>query len=794
MKKGVTLLLVIWSVSTCFAKHIVGGAFSLKHLNGNSYTLTLKVLRDCNGGGASFDDPATVGVFDRVTHQLMETYNMRLVSEEVLNFAGSNCNNGIPNTCTSIGIYTQNITLNPSEFNSNTGYYFSYQRCCRNNIIVNIQSPEAAGIAIYMEIPPPRNLINSTPYFNANPNTYLCVGSLTKYNLDFKDDDGDQLRYSFVNPLNGNLDQTTVISSTATPGPYPEISWQGAHNTNQQIMGTPSLSINASTGELSVNPLQSGVYVAAIRVEEFRQGIKLGEVRLELQFNVMDCPQPVPLILVKDTNGALISNTITLSTPQSLCFDIEGSDFADSVFMTVKNISGDTNITVKPSFTRTINGFKKVTNRVCWTAACDLRPGTTQQLMVELSDNGCPFPTRSILPITLKTVPMPVTNATDLLCMTLVDDRATTFYWGDSTGSQPFFLHYNLYRAVNNGPFILLDSIPDKTLRNYSDPNTPQYANNNYRYFMRALNTCRQEGPPSDTLGTFEQLKFIPDQQKLITATVYKKNKVLITWPKTYEKDFARYLIYKTAASEKKYQLVRTYTNPLDTLFIDEDVDVNVNSYCYHVVMKDTCDNYGPDGLEACTILLKGASAPFKHQLSWTAYNFWETGTENYALQRLGNESPSFKSLVATPEDTSFIDDELDVESGIFSYSVIANQANQSYFGETPRLSYGYAQSQSNTIELMQKPLIHIPNAFTPNGDGVNETWNIRDLYIKDYSLSIYNKWGQLIFKTDNKNNQWTGISENGDYQPTDVYIYRLVYTGYDESRFVCQGNVTILR
>ncbi|MES2558747.1 MAG: gliding motility-associated C-terminal domain-containing protein [Bacteroidota bacterium] len=795
MKKVVLLVALLWGCETSFAKHIVGGAFALKHLSGNNYTLTLKVLRDCNGGGADFDDPATVGVFDKNTNELIETYKLQLSTEENLNFSGINCTTGIPNTCTTLGTYTKTITLAPSKFNNNTGYYFAYQRCCRNNIITNISSPEDAGIAIYMEIPPPRNLINSTPYFTANPNTFLCVGSLAKYNLNFKDYDGDQLVYSFVNPLNGNLGPGNPASNVASPGPYPDVTWFGAHNTNQQIMGAPSLSIHPSTGEINVNPIQAGIYVVAIKVEEFRMGIKIGEVRLELQFNVTDCPQPVPQIMFKTIHGAFMSSNLTIQTPEMGCFDIEASDIADSIFMVVKNVSADTNIVTKPTFTRTINAFKNITNRVCWEASCDLPDGKTQQLLVEVTDNGCPFPTRSVSVINLKTIPLPRVNATDILCMTLINDQATQFYWGDSTGNPPYFHKYNIYRAINDGPFEVLDSIFDKGLRTYNDPNTPQYNVNNYRYFMRSVNQCMKEGSSSDTLGTFEQLKYIPDQQKLITATVYDKNKILITWPKTYEKDFARYMIYKTEASANNYQLIHTYTKISDTVFIDSDVDINNYSYCYHIIMKDTCDNYGPQGLTACTILLKGNSLPYKHNLSWTPYDFWESGTAHYDIVRLGNESPVERCMLANSDETTFNDDDLDVKSGIFTYSVIANQQSDlNYFIGGIRTLNGYAQSQSNSIDLMQKPMVYVPTAFTPNGDGVNEIWNIRDLYVKDYQLVVYNKWGQLVFQSDSKNTKWSGNSENGDSEPTDVYIYRLIYTGYDESRSVLQGNVTILR
>jgi gliding motility-associated-like protein len=800
MKRILLIALLIFVCNNLFATHIVGGSFSLKWISGSSYELTLNVMRDCNPSiTTGFDNEATVGIFDKKTHQLMRTLHMSLLSKRELDFSKLGCANTVPNACTELGIYKDPITLSAAEFNNTDGYYFSYQRCCRNNIIQNIQDPGGAGIAIYMEIPSPRFIINSTPFFTANPSTYLCVGNLTKYNFGFKDDDNDELRYSMVTPLNGNLDRNNPSDFNASSGPYPTINWLGSHSDQREILGNPSLSIDKKTGELSVSPLQAGIYVAAVLVEEFRFGIKLGEVRLEIQFSVTECPQPVPQLVFKDINGQITGSTFEVEIPGKVCFDIEGTDPSDSLFMTIDNVSPDTNFSNKPTYERYTEGNKKTTTRVCWQADCSHPNTITQSYRVELKDNGCPVATRTLGFFTMKVKPMPMVNPTDILCMTLKDGQETIFYWGDSTGNNPYFSKYILYRGMNGANYVPIDSVSDKSQRMYNDKNTPGYDVINYSYFMRAKNLCGYEGPPSDTLGTFEQLKFIPDQQKLVTVSVCDKTKIKVIWQRSMERDFARYFVYKAKASDKKknYSLVKTSSNVNDTVFVDSDVEVMTTSYCYHVVMKDTCDNYGPNGQEACSIVLKGKAAPFLNTLYWNQYNYWETGTEKYEIVVRGDKSPLPVSGFATSTDSLFKDDNLNTVSGIFTYYVVAHQKGSNNIstggaGYSPELYEGL--SYSNEVELSQLPLVFIPNVFTPNGDNLNETWDIRDLFVKDYKLVVYNKWGQLIYETSDKNEKWTGVSREGRTEQADVYIYQLVYSGYNDKSYTLRGNVTILK
>ena len=91
MKIILTLLMsVLWCVNAN-ATHIVGGIMSVEHLSGNEYKITLKVFRDCLNGEAPFDNPAKVGIFDKTTNDLLNTYSLPLIKQETLPFAAASC-------------------------------------------------------------------------------------------------------------------------------------------------------------------------------------------------------------------------------------------------------------------------------------------------------------------------------------------------------------------------------------------------------------------------------------------------------------------------------------------------------------------------------------------------------------------------------------------------------------------------------------------------------------------------------------------------------------------------------
>lgn len=799
--KSRLLILVLWFTLPTYAKHIVGGSFSLKHLNGNQYELTLNVLRDCFGNGAEFDGlevsiPCVVGIFDRADNSRVTVLDMGIPSVTNLELTGPNCAS-VPQACTQLGVYRKIIYFDPSIYTSTEGYYFSYQRCCRNEIIKNIVAPGDAAIAIYMEVPP-FTTHNSTPYFTNNPFTYLCTNNLFTYNMNFIDPDGDSLYYSLVTPVNGPLSQNMVATSNPDPGPYTLTQWMPPYTDNAQIAGNPDLTINRATGEIQVSPDAEGVYVAAIKVEEFRSGKKLGEVHLELQFNITSCiSNPTPIIAYKNDDGTWSSGSFEVKIPEKICFDINVSDPNDSLEISIGGTGlNDTSKANSPSVGWLTNKvFLNTSTRFCWQTSCEDSYTSDRIFHISAKDNGCPMPKTVFSTFRIRTIPIPLVNPSDLLCMTLVNDNETQVEFGDSTAMSPYFLKYKIYRSANDQPYVLYDSIPEQKGRSvFTDHQSINNKVANYSYYIRTVNLCGFEGPSSDTSSTNDNIKPTPEQQKLITVTVEENKRLKVIWPQTWEKDFARYFLFKTTRGDTNFKLIRDFNKIGDTVFTDQDVNVQEKSYCYYLVMKDTCNNYGPAGKMSCSILLKGKSIPFNSMLEWTPYTYWDKGTKNYIIYAADLVDPFTNKASLTPSLIKYTDENLNRKSGKFYYYVSAFEDinPETTYGNGVPLSCVY--SQSNEIELIQSPLLHVPNAFSANGDGLNDSWGIRDVFVKDFDLQIFDRWGKLIYRSTDKNQDWNGVGNDGIIYPSDVYVYLVTYTGWDGSAYTKTGNVTILR
>ena len=86
-----------------------------------------------------------------------------------------------------------------------------------------------------------------------------------------------------------------------------------------------------------------------------------------------------------------------------------------------------------------------------------------------------------------------------------------------------------------------------------------------------------------------------------------------------------------------------------------------------------------------------------------------------------------------------------------------------------------------------------IPNAFTPNGDGINNMFTVSSLGITELEAYIYNRWGQLIFTWNTINGGWNGTYK-GEPVKEDVYIYLIKAKGRDQTNYNKTGYITLLR
>ena len=102
--------------------------------------------------------------------------------------------------------------------------------------------------------------------------------------------------------------------------------------------------------------------------------------------------------------------------------------------------------------------------------------------------------------------------------------------------------------------------------------------------------------------------------------------------------------------------------------------------------------------------------------------------------------------------------------------------------------------SISIVISTTVEPQIFVPNVFTPNSDGSNETFMISTENMQSIELLIVNRWGNLMATIDDLNGGWDGITPGGRDAKEGVYFYRYSATGLDGSEWVGHGFFSLVR
>ena len=108
-----------------------------------------------------------------------------------------------------------------------------------------------------------------------------------------------------------------------------------------------------------------------------------------------------------------------------------------------------------------------------------------------------------------------------------------------------------------------------------------------------------------------------------------------------------------------------------------------------------------------------------------------------------------------------------------------------------------YGCNASDDVTVTKDCYIDIPNAFTPNSDGVDDAFFPRQLLsagLTGFTMQVFNRWGQVVFQTNTVNGRgWDGTF-NGKHQPQGVYIYMIEVALKNGRTEKYTGNVTLLR
>ncbi|MCE9540591.1 MAG: PKD domain-containing protein [Bacteroidetes bacterium] len=108
---------------------------------------------------------------------------------------------------------------------------------------------------------------------------------------------------------------------------------------------------------------------------------------------------------------------------------------------------------------------------------------------------------------------------------------------------------------------------------------------------------------------------------------------------------------------------------------------------------------------------------------------------------------------------------------------------------------YNCIDTAYQTVIIEPDFLLYIPNAFTPDGDGINDSFSGKGVFIKKYEMTIFDRWGNLIYKTDDIDKPWDGkANHGGEIAQAEVYVYVIEALDLKDRKHKYKGLVTLLR
>ncbi|MEN9290545.1 MAG: hypothetical protein RLZZ357_388 [Bacteroidota bacterium] len=226
-------------------------------------------------------------------------------------------------------------------------------------------------------------------------------------------------------------------------------------------------------------------------------------------------------------------------------------------------------------------------------------------------------------------------------------------------------------------------------------------------------------------------------------------------------------------------------------VYLDEDVDTQWGPWTYRCSYLDSCGNPGSYANENTTIFVSGTADQYNmiNHLTWSPYTQFDGGIQNYQAYRNAYGTWEQVPFQIMPNGTYQLQDDVSAlrNKGEVCYQIMALE-NLNQFGFTD-------SSFSNELCLKYEPLMFVPNAFTP--DGLNPIFLpvVQNVDPEKYTFSIIDRWGQVVFETNDPAQGWDGIIQTSGLPATnDVFQYRIELIINKTDALVKQGYVTLIR
>ena len=733
-------------VNLLYGEHIIGGEITYECLgdgavpNTHRYRIVMKIYRDCQSGGADFDSapggafPATVTIF-QIGVTAIRRFELKAPRVNRIDFAANSCFQVPDYICVEEGIYEFEATLPVSDLS----YFVSYQRCCRNPTISNINNPNRTGATYYVEITPQAQAVcNNSPEIPDFPPVVVCVNTPLAFSQAATDAEGDSIVYELCAPLLGggiNDNPVSAIDGIApdpeSPPPYNNtvVFTQPTFSLQNPLGRSANFKIDSSTGLITGIPNIQGQFVTAVCVSEYRNDTLLSVTRRDFQINVVTC---LPAVLAKVQADSTMEQSFFITS----CGENELEFLNQSVIR--ENIFDQYWIFQIGDDTLRVDD---------WDARVTF-PGAgvyTGQLI--LNPNTLCGDTANI--------------RVDIKPEIFADFELTydTCTFGD--------VRFQDQSESGSGQIVAWNwTFGDGQNSSTTDPTHRYNSVGEYNIALRVkdINAC--EATAEQTIAYYP----LPNDLNILPDVVLGCNPQLVRFepPTTllndaysFDWDFGDGEGSDQLAPSHTYQTTGTYSVRLKVISptgcqLEASLEDAIG-----IEPSPTADFF----YEPEQVTTLNANVRFTDASLFANTHEWQFGQNGTAF----NANPTY-----TFQDT-----------GLQIVTLRVTHVS------------GCVDTISKIIDVVPIVQVYIPNAFSPNSDSANDTFKMEGLTtgIENFSLTIWNRWGELVYSTKNLDESWDGsyLSKNKN-APEGIYTYLIQFKAPRGRLVEYAGDLQLIR
>lgn len=822
------------------ASHLIGGHIGYEFLQYNAdqskvtYKVSLTAYYDCTSQfwGSGFPEavlPIRVYEGAYTDNQISFTRNLGLPlvdSARITPNVPNNCSFGF-NSCIYLVKFENEVELDVSQ----SGHHFLYDRCCRPPGIQNINNSSVQAMTYHAWAGPTAGnaaVPNSSPQFNDTLIGYVCVNDTTVVLNSVTDPEGDRVSFSVEQPYRG----TTGTGNGGAPPPsmnpndqsgygFPpsQVVWRTGHSMLMPFGTNGYHDINTQNGVALFSPSTTGAYVIAVELKEYRNNTLIGVTRRDMQLLAIDCPGNASPAFSKINNHPKLTgdHSFTLHEGDSLCFPIRYTDAdQDNLKLRVQGNLFSSNTANAPQFNLN-NNQGDFDEQFCWKPACGSGREQPYSFVTVVTDDGCP-PKSRVNAFEINVIPTPdleKIEGPDLFCPGDADTALITA--SPKPDSLP--LRWNVQGAQ------ILWSEPDS-----SSLSIQTLIPGNYRLSASNVNPFGCESEPvvheitvSDSLVLeLPDLDTLCRGDSLVVQPLNPQNGYFYEWMygsdqnngNTYGSEAAQTAyLYVTATNEagcSKTDSAYQHVFPLPPLHVSSDTGICAGKKAELRAIGDGSIQWTPNKKLAEPEQFTTTAEPQKTTI-YTAVLTDSNRCEN---------SDQITVEVQKKPDFTFEIDTLLFDGAYFSASLAGdfygseinwsndennlcldclNQDQLLTYSQEIRLNVSdalkcFTRDTAIYVEIIEDFEVNIPNAFTPNGDGINDIFIPVYYGIKDIDMfAVFDRWGNKVYETDQIEEGWNGYYKGKLARVNEVYVYKLVARQFNDKSHTYSGKVVVI-